>query len=90
MGFYTKRNNKKGLLIELHTFIFQGLYLTGFNPAVKACNILTTNLDTNFTHESMMNLQPPKIFCGCHAETKLHIFPKFIFKNLQQKHLAVQ
>ena len=53
--------------MELHTFRFQGLYLTCFNPVVKVCNT-TTNLDTNFNHGSKMDIQPPKIFYGCHAE----------------------
>jgi len=71
--------------MDLHTFRFQGLYLTGFNPVVDICNTLTTNSDTNFTHKSMMDLQPPKIFYGCHADIELQIFQRFIFKNLTIK-----
>jgi hypothetical protein len=72
MGFHTKRNNQKGLM-ELHTFRIQGLYLADFNPVVKVCNKMTTNLNTNFTHETMFNLQPSNIFCGCHADTAAYL-----------------
>ena len=68
--------------MELHTFRFQGLHLTGFNPVVKYVTHLQQT-DTNFTHESMMYLYPPKTFCGFHADTELHMFQRFIFKNIQ-------
>jgi hypothetical protein len=38
MGFQTKRNNKKGGLMDLHTFRFEGLYLTGFSLVVEVRN----------------------------------------------------
>ena len=69
--------------MELHTFRFQGLYLTCFNPVVKVCNT-TTNLDTNFNHGSKMDIQPPKIFYGCHAERAANL-SKIYLQELTMK-----